>query len=60
MIRKSGPWRNLEEVEFATLEWVDRFNNRRILEPIGKIPPIELEQLYYERQGALPTGVGLN
>ncbi len=39
VIRKSGPWRNLEEVEFATLEWVDWFNNRRLLEPIGNIPP---------------------
>jgi putative transposase len=35
------PWRNLEAVEFATLEWVDWFNNRRLLESIGGIPPAE-------------------
>ena len=60
VIRKSGPWRNLEEVEFATLEWVDWFNNRRLLEPIGNIPPVELEQLYYERKGSQAMAVGLN
>ncbi len=60
VIRKSGPWRNLEEVEFATLEWVDWFNHRRRLEPIGNIPPVELEQLYYERQESQAMGAGLN
>ena len=45
VIRKSGPWRNLGEVEFATLEWVDWFDNRRLLEPMGNTPPVELEQL---------------
>ena len=60
VIRRNGPWRNLEEVEFATLEWVDWFNNRRLLEPIGNIPPVELEALYYERQEAPAMGVGLN
>jgi putative transposase len=45
-----GPWRNIEEVEFATLEWVDWFNNRRLLEPIGDIPPVEFETMYYARQ----------
>ena len=47
VIRKRGPWRNLEVVEFATLEWVDWFNNRRLLEPIGNIPPAEAEARYY-------------
>ena len=42
-----GPWRSLEAVEFATLEWVDWFNNRRVLEPIGNIPPAEAEERYY-------------
>ena len=41
-----GPWRNMSEVEFATLEWVDWFNNRRLLEPIGNIPPAEFEMAY--------------
>ena len=42
-----GPWRSLEQVEFATLEWVDWFNTRRLLEPIGNIPPAEAEARYY-------------
>ncbi len=46
VIRRNGPWRNLEEVEFATLEWVDWFNNRRLFGPIGNIPPTEFEALY--------------
>jgi transposase InsO family protein len=50
VIRRRGPWRNLEAVEFATLEWVDWFNNRRLLEPIGNIPPAEFEELYYRSQ----------
>jgi putative transposase len=41
VIRRRGPWRNVEAVEFATLEWVDWFNNRRLLEPIGNVPPAE-------------------
>jgi putative transposase len=50
VIHRRGPWRNVEAVKFATLEWVDWFNNRRLLEPIGDIPPIEFEQAYYGRQ----------
>ncbi len=49
VIRQQGPWRNIEEVEFATLTWVDWFNNRRLLEPIGNVPPAELEAAYYEQ-----------
>lgn len=44
MIRRRGPWRGLDAVEFATLERVDWFDNRRLLEPIGNIPPAEAEQ----------------
>jgi putative transposase len=47
VIRRRGPWRNLEAVEFATLEWVDWFNHRRLFEPIGNIPPAEAEARYY-------------
>jgi transposase InsO family protein len=47
VIHRRGPWRSLEAVEFATLEWVDWFNNRRLLEPIGNIPPAEAEAKYY-------------
>jgi transposase InsO family protein len=50
VVRKRGPWRNLEDVEFATLEWVSWFNTRRLLEPIGMIPPAEFEQKYYRQQ----------
>jgi transposase InsO family protein len=60
LIRPNGPWRSLEEVEFATLEWVDWFNNRRLVGPIGDIPPAEFEAMYYERQEGPTTGVGLN
>jgi putative transposase len=47
LIWRRGPWRCLEQVEFATLEWVDWFNKRRLLEPIGNIPPAEAEARYY-------------
>lgn len=47
VIRRRGPWRSFEAVEFATLEWVDWFNHRRLLEPIGNIPPAEAEARYY-------------
>jgi putative transposase len=50
VINRRGPWRSLESVEFAALEWVDWFNNRRLLEPIGHIPPAEYEEAYYESQ----------
>ena len=46
VIHRRGPWRSFEAVEFATLEWVDWFNHRRLLEPIGNIPPAEAEANY--------------
>ena len=49
VIHRRGPWRSFEAVEFATLEWVDWFNNRRLLEPIGNIPPAEAEARYYDQ-----------
>jgi len=48
--RRRGPWRKLDDVEYATLDWVDWFNNRRLLEPIGNIPPAEFESMYYRQQ----------
>jgi transposase InsO family protein len=48
VIRRKGPWRAIEAVEFATLTWVDWFNHRRLLEPIGYVPPAEYEARYYE------------
>jgi putative transposase len=47
VIQRKGPWRHLEAVEFATLTWVDWFNTRRLLEPIGYVPPAEYEADYY-------------
>ena len=49
VIQRLGPWRNLDGVEIATLTWVDWFNTRRLLEPIGYVPPAEYEAQYYEQ-----------
>ena len=49
VIQRKGPWRHLEAVEFATLTWVDWFNTRRLLEPIGYVPPAEYEANYYRQ-----------
>jgi putative transposase len=46
LIRRRGPWKGIDEVEYATLEWVDWFNHRRLLEPIGHLPPAEFEAAY--------------
>ncbi len=64
VIHRRGPWRNFEAVEYATLEWVDWFNNRRLLEPIGNIPPAETEANFYaaletEAMAAKPTKISL-
>jgi transposase InsO family protein len=53
VIHRRGPWRNMEAVEMATLEWIDWFNNRRLLGPIGNIPPAEAEANYYAQRDAL-------
>ena len=50
VIRRCGPWRHADEVEYATLDWVDWFNNRRLLSSIGDIPPAEYEDMYYREQ----------
>ena len=47
VIHRRGLWKSFDAVEFATLEWVDWFNHRRLLEPIGNIPPAEAEDRYY-------------
>lgn len=54
VIRRRGPWRTLEAVEFATLEWVHWFNHQRLLEPIGYVPPAELEARYHDSTSRLP------
>jgi transposase InsO family protein len=55
VIHHRGPWRHLEAVEYATLEWVDWFNRRRLLEPIGNVPPAESELAYHS---AKRVGIG--
>ena len=59
VIRRRGPWRGLEDVEFATLEWVHWYNNRRLLEPIGNIPPVEFEEAYCRSQETPSIVAGL-
>ena len=49
LIRKRRPWGNLEKVEYATLEWVGWFNNRRLLTVIGNVPPAKFEAAYFEQ-----------
>lgn len=58
VIRRNGPWRSLESVEYAKLEWVDWFNHRRLLEPIGYLPTHELERVTM-RQPSPVTVTGL-
>ena len=60
VIYRLGPWRSCEHVEFETLDWVDWFNNRRLLEPIGNIPPVEFEEIYYQSHETPAMVVGLN
>jgi putative transposase len=52
LIRRRGPWRGIDDVEYATLEWVDWFNHRRLLEPIGDVPPAEFEANYWSKEGS--------
>jgi putative transposase len=59
LIRQAGPWRGLEEVEYATLEWVAWFNTQRLLEPLGYLPPAEYEEQYHRASAAHATEVAL-
>jgi transposase InsO family protein len=54
VIHRRGPWRHMDAVEYATPQWVDWFNHRRRLEPIGNVPPAELEASYHQSTGQLP------
>ncbi len=60
VIHRGGPWRSIDEVEFATLEWVDWFNNRRLFGPIGNVPPAEFEAMYDRQEGKCATGAAPN
>jgi len=57
LIRNRGPWRDLDHVEYATLEYVDWFNHRRLLEPIGNIPPAEKEADHYSQPTPTTTEI---
>ena len=52
VIHKHGPWKGLDDVERATLTWVEWFNHRRLLRPIGDVPPAEYEMLYYQTESS--------
>jgi transposase InsO family protein len=59
VIRRRGPWKSVDSVEYAVLEWVDWFNNKRIFEPIGNIPPAEYEKAYYNELEVMAASAGL-
>ena len=54
VIHRQGPWRSFEQVELATLKWVHWFNHKRLLEPIGYVPPVEAEANYYAALDQIP------
>lgn len=60
VIRRHGPWRSLEKVEFAVLEWVWWFNPHRLLEPLGYLPPAEYEDVFHSRNEAQALEAVLN
>jgi transposase InsO family protein len=60
VIRRKGPWRSFDDVEYATLEWVDWYNTKRLFGPIGLIPPAEHELNYYRENEPQPAAAGLN
>jgi len=59
VIYKKSPWKNYDAAEYATLDWVSWFNNKRLLEPIGNIPSAEYEEMYYTRKMSLAHIAGL-
>jgi putative transposase len=59
VIRRRGPWQNVDEVELATLEWVHWFNTQRLHGALGDIPPEEFEAAFYAAQQTTPAGVGI-
>lgn len=59
VIHRREPWRSFEAVKYATLEWVDWLNNRRLMEPIGNVPPAETEARYHAMLDELPMAASL-
>jgi transposase InsO family protein len=60
LIRRRGPWRGIDGVEYATFEWIHWYNTGRLLEPIGYVPPTEHEESYHREQRTIPVAAGLN
>ena len=60
VVRRRGPWRGLEDVEFATLHWVSWYNTQRLLEPIRYVAPVEYEEHYYRNQPTHAMVAGVN
>jgi putative transposase len=60
VIERRGPWRTFEAVEFATLTWIEWFNNRRLFGPLGYVSPAKYEEAYYRRQGEQAAVAGVN
>ena len=56
LVRKQGPWRGLEDLEFATLKWVDWYNHRRLFSALGYVPPAEYEANHYSEQVLVDAG----
>jgi transposase InsO family protein len=54
LVRRRGPWKGIDDLEYATLEWVDWFNHRRLLEPIGSVPPAEFETAFQREEEPVP------
>jgi putative transposase len=54
LVRNRGPWRGLDDLELATLEWVDWFNQRRLFHELGRVPPAEFEHRYYRQHISAP------
>ena len=59
VIRRDGPWRGFDDVEYATLEWVAWFNTQRLLEPLGYLPPAEYEAQFHRAHAAQATAGAL-
>ena len=55
VIYHEGPWKGVEDVEYATLEWVAWYNSQRLMEPLGYVPPAEYEEQYHRTQADLPV-----
>lgn len=60
VVRKNGPWKGADDVEFATLDWIAWFNDQRLFGLVGDIPPAEFEQMYYQKQQSGLSEAGLN